>query len=65
MVEGADQGAAITGAGVDTELVRSAIQGDERAFTEIVNSLADRFLAVALRICGTRPLPRMPCSRPS
>ena len=35
---------------MDTDLVRSAKRGDERAFTEIVNSLADRFLGVALRI---------------
>jgi RNA polymerase sigma-70 factor (ECF subfamily) len=35
---------------VDTDLVRSAMRGDERAFTEIVNSLADRFIGVAHRI---------------
>jgi RNA polymerase sigma-70 factor, ECF subfamily len=35
---------------VDTELVRSAMEGDEQAFTEIVNSVADRFLGVAHRI---------------
>jgi RNA polymerase sigma-70 factor (ECF subfamily) len=35
---------------VDTDLVRSAMQGDERAFTEIVNAVADRFLGVAHRI---------------
>jgi RNA polymerase sigma-70 factor (ECF subfamily) len=35
---------------VDTDLVRSAMRGDERAFTEIVNSIADRFLGVAHRI---------------
>jgi RNA polymerase sigma-70 factor (ECF subfamily) len=35
---------------VDTDLVRSAMRGDERAFTEIVNSVADRFLGVAHRI---------------
>ena len=35
---------------MDTDLVRSAMRGDERAFTEIVNSVADRFLGVAHRI---------------
>jgi RNA polymerase sigma-70 factor (ECF subfamily) len=35
---------------VDTELVRSAMRGDERAFTEIVNGVVDRFLGVAHRI---------------
>jgi RNA polymerase sigma-70 factor (ECF subfamily) len=35
---------------VDTDLVRSAMRGDERAFTEIVNSVADRYLGVAHRI---------------
>jgi len=35
---------------VDTDLVRSAMRGDERAFTGIVNSVADRFLGVAHRI---------------
>ena len=35
---------------MDTDLVRSAMRGDERAFTEIVNSVADRYLGVAHRI---------------
>lgn len=35
---------------MDTDLVRSAMRGDERAFTEIVNNVADRFLGVAHRI---------------
>jgi RNA polymerase sigma factor (sigma-70 family) len=35
---------------VDTDLVRSAMRGDERAFTDIVNTVADRFLGVAHRI---------------
>lgn len=35
---------------MDTEVVRSAMRGDQRAFTEIVNSVADRFLGVAQRI---------------
>ncbi len=35
---------------MDTDLVRSAMRGDERAFTEIVNSITDRFLGVAHRI---------------
>jgi RNA polymerase sigma-70 factor (ECF subfamily) len=35
---------------VDTDLVRSAMRGDERAFTDIVNAVADRFLGVAHRI---------------
>ena len=36
--------------GVETDLVRSAMRGDERAFTEIANQVADRFLGVAHRI---------------
>jgi RNA polymerase sigma-70 factor (ECF subfamily) len=35
---------------LDTDLVRSAMRGDERAFTALVNSVADRFLGVAHRI---------------
>jgi RNA polymerase sigma-70 factor (ECF subfamily) len=35
---------------VDSDLVRKAMRGDERAFTEIVNSITDRFLGVAHRI---------------
>jgi len=35
---------------VDTDLVRSAMRGDERAFADIVNSVTDRFLGVAHRI---------------
>ena len=35
---------------MDTDLVRSAMRGDEQAFTEIVNGVADRFLGVAHRI---------------
>lgn len=35
---------------MDTDLVHSAMRGDERAFTEIVNDVADRFLGVARRI---------------
>jgi RNA polymerase sigma factor (sigma-70 family) len=35
---------------VDVELVRRAMRGDEQAFTEIVNTIADRFLGVAHRI---------------
>lgn len=35
---------------MDSDLVRSAMRGDERAFTEIVNSITDRFLGVANRI---------------
>ena len=51
VVEGAhESGVAISGVGVDTDLVRSAMRGDERAFTEIVNSITDRFLGVAHRI---------------
>ena len=41
---------ATSGADVDSDLVRSAMRGDERAFTEIVNNVADRFLGVAQRI---------------
>jgi RNA polymerase sigma-70 factor (ECF subfamily) len=50
VVEGADQGATATGAGVDIDLVRRSMRGDEQAFTEIVNSITDRFLGVAHRI---------------
>jgi RNA polymerase sigma-70 factor, ECF subfamily len=35
---------------VDSDLVRRAMQGDEWAFTEIVNGITDRFLGVAHRI---------------
>ena len=35
---------------MDTDLVRRAMRGDEWAFTEIVNSVSDRFLGVAHRI---------------
>lgn len=35
---------------MDIDLVRSAMRGDERAFTEIVNGVVDRFLGVAHRI---------------
>lgn len=35
---------------MDTDLVRSAMSGDERAFTEIANSVTDRYLGVAHRI---------------
>jgi RNA polymerase sigma-70 factor (ECF subfamily) len=41
---------AANGAKVDSDLVRRAMAGDERAFTEIVNTVADRFLGVAHRI---------------
>ena len=35
---------------METDLVREAMRGDERAFTEIANRVTDRFLGVAHRI---------------